>query len=387
MSKVDPYITAPARGRARSSSMHEDTHSELLDDLDALNGIAPSSSSSKTSGDDGGSAANSSSSRSSRRRTSREGASDRGGGGKLSQKTISMLTNLEEAVKTVPFELEHTVERVLSEEELAEQELAEQERRKRHASTTSDPLGGGGSSNNSVSGGNSHSSSASAAGGGALSSSAAASGGLASLVAPMRGISLNAGSGGVGSGGSSSDAAAPGSIIAPSSTATAGGRRRPAGPNDKGFDYLVKLLLLGDSGVGKTSLLLRYSDDKFQPSLLSTAGVDYKTQMLDIDGQTVKCQIWDTAGQQRFHVITQAYYRGAHGIVLVYDASDASEASFHNVRYWMENISKHASAGVCKMLLGNKIDVKGRKVGAHSDFFSNVDVRGDRTRSHCDIIT
>ena len=83
----------------------------------------------------------------------------------------------------------------------------------------------------------------------------------------------------------------------------------------------MKLLLLGDSGTGKTSLMLRFAEEKFSGSLLSTAGVDYKTCMLDVDGTPAKLQIWDTAGQQRFHVITQAYYRGAHGIVLVYDCA------------------------------------------------------------------
>jgi small GTP-binding protein len=142
-----------------------------------------------------------------------------------------------------------------------------------------------------------------------------------------------------------------------------GDKGKKAGKDgDKEFDIAIKLLLLGDSGVGKTSLMMRYAEDKFSNSLLSTAGVDYQTQYLDIDGRRVKCQIWDTAGQQRFHVITQAYYKGAHGIVLVYDAADPSETSFNNVRYWMENIRKHANAMVQKVLIGNKIDMKGKKV-------------------------
>ena len=136
--------------------------------------------------------------------------------------------------------------------------------------------------------------------------------------------------------------------------------RRPA--DDKDYDVLVKLLLLGDGGVGKTSLMLRFSEDKFSSSLLSTAGVDYKTQHLDIDGRKVKLQLWDTAGQARFHTITQSYYKSAHGIVLVYDAADASEASFHNVRYWMESIQKHANVHAQRVLIGNKCDVKGKKV-------------------------
>lgn len=142
--------------------------------------------------------------------------------------------------------------------------------------------------------------------------------------------------------------------------------RRPA--DDKDYDVLVKLLLLGDGGVGKTSLMLRFSEDKFSASLLSTAGVDYKTQHLDIDGRKVKLQLWDTAGQARFHTITQSYYKSAHGIVLVYDAADSSEASFHNVRYWMENIQKHANVHAQRVLIGNKCDVKGKKVRQHLPF-------------------
>lgn len=103
----------------------------------------------------------------------------------------------------------------------------------------------------------------------------------------------------------------------------AGGARRKK--EDSEYDVQVKLLLLGDSGVGKTSLMQRYSEDKFSPSLLSTAGVDYKVQMLEVEGKRVKCQIWDTAGQQRFHVITHSYYKSSHGIVLVYDASEPHE--------------------------------------------------------------
>jgi Ras-related protein Rab-8A len=128
------------------------------------------------------------------------------------------------------------------------------------------------------------------------------------------------------------------------------------------FDILVKILLLGDSGVGKTSLMLRYADDKFASSLISTAGVDYKTSYLECAGKTIKCQLWDTAGQERFHVITQAYYKSAHGIALIYDVSQQSEESFRNVRYWMENINKHANPHCLRMLIGNKCDVKSRKI-------------------------
>ncbi|CAB1099861.1 unnamed protein product [Ectocarpus sp. CCAP 1310/34] len=128
------------------------------------------------------------------------------------------------------------------------------------------------------------------------------------------------------------------------------------------FDRTIRILLLGDSGVGKTSLMTRFSEDKFAPTLISTAGVDYKVQTLDINGKRVRCQIWDTAGQERFHVITRTYYRGAHGIALAYDVTD--DDSFKNVNYWMANIQTHAEPGhrMQKMILGNKVDIEDRAV-------------------------
>ena len=119
-------------------------------------------------------------------------------------------------------------------------------------------------------------------------------------------------------------------------------------------DVLVKLLLIGDSGVGKSCLLLRYSEQKFQTSFITTIGIDFKIRTVELDGKRVKLQIWDTAGQERFRTITAAYYRGAHGVLLVYDVTD--ETSFSNVRNWMRNIESHASEGVAVALIGNKAD-------------------------------
>lgn len=126
------------------------------------------------------------------------------------------------------------------------------------------------------------------------------------------------------------------------------------------YDYLIKLLLIGDSGVGKSCLLLRFSDDSFTASFITTIGIDFKIRTIELDGKRIKLQIWDTAGQERFRTITSAYYRGAMGILLCYDVTD--EASFMNVRNWMKNIEQHASKNVNKILLGNKCDIVEKKV-------------------------
>ncbi|KAI8902489.1 ras family-domain-containing protein [Globomyces pollinis-pini] len=126
------------------------------------------------------------------------------------------------------------------------------------------------------------------------------------------------------------------------------------------YDYLIKLLLIGDSGVGKSCLLLRFSDDSFTPSFITTIGIDFKIRTIDLDGKRIKLQIWDTAGQERFRTITTAYYRGAMGILLTYDVTD--ERSFNNIRNWIRNIEQHASEGVNKILIGNKCDMLDKKV-------------------------
>ena len=92
----------------------------------------------------------------------------------------------------------------------------------------------------------------------------------------------------------------------------------------------IKLLLIGDSGVGKSCCLLRFSEDSFTPSFITTIGIDFKIRTIELDGKRVKLQIWDTAGQERFRTITTAYYRGAMGILLVYDVTD--ERSFNSTR-------------------------------------------------------
>ncbi|QSL65940.1 hypothetical protein MERGE_003077 [Pneumocystis wakefieldiae] len=126
------------------------------------------------------------------------------------------------------------------------------------------------------------------------------------------------------------------------------------------YDYLFKLLLIGDSGVGKSCLLLRFSDDTYTESYISTIGVDFKIRTIELEGKTVKLQIWDTAGQERFRTITSSYYRGAHGIIIVYDVTD--QDTFNNVKQWLQEIDRYASESVNKLLIGNKSDMADKKV-------------------------
>ena len=125
------------------------------------------------------------------------------------------------------------------------------------------------------------------------------------------------------------------------------------------YDYLFKLLLIGDSGVGKSCLLLRFADDTYTESYISTIGVDFKIRTIELEGKTVKLQIWDTAGQERFRTITSSYYRGAHGIIVVYDVTD--ESTFANVKQWLQEIERYACEGVNKLLVGNKADLTSSK--------------------------
>ncbi|XP_055827732.1 ras-related protein RABA5a-like [Solanum dulcamara] len=121
-------------------------------------------------------------------------------------------------------------------------------------------------------------------------------------------------------------------------------------------DYLFKIVLIGDSAVGKSNLLARFARDEFYPNSKSTIGVEFQTQKLDINGKEVKAQIWDTAGQERFRAVTSAYYRGAVGALLVYDMS--RRLTFENIGRWLNELQTHSDMNVVTILVGNKSDLK-----------------------------
>uniref|UniRef100_UPI00358FB5A8 ras-related protein Rab-35-like isoform X2 n=1 Tax=Myxine glutinosa TaxID=7769 RepID=UPI00358FB5A8 len=132
----------------------------------------------------------------------------------------------------------------------------------------------------------------------------------------------------------------------------------------KEYDHLFKLLIIGDSGVGKSSLLLRFADNTFSGSYITTIGVDFKIRTVEMDGERVKLQIWDTAGQERFRTITSTYYRGTHGVIVVYDVTSAE--SFVNVKRWLHEIGQNCD-DVSRVLVGNKNDEPGKKVVESAD--------------------
>ena len=121
-------------------------------------------------------------------------------------------------------------------------------------------------------------------------------------------------------------------------------------------DTVYKVLLLGDSSVGKTCFLLRYCDKTFQEAHLSTIGLDYRLKSMTLNNEkNIKLQIWDTAGQDRFRALTKNYYKGANGIILIYDIS--ATQTFENVKIWINNIKEEANPNVIIYLVGNKIDL------------------------------
>lgn len=124
---------------------------------------------------------------------------------------------------------------------------------------------------------------------------------------------------------------------------------------DNKIDYVFKVVLIGDSAVGKSQLLARFSRNEFSLESKATIGVEFQTRTVVVDHKTIKAQIWDTAGQERYRAVTSAYYRGAVGAMLVYDIT--KQQSFDHVQRWLEELRAHADANIVIMLIGNKSDL------------------------------
>lgn len=129
---------------------------------------------------------------------------------------------------------------------------------------------------------------------------------------------------------------------------------------DQNFDYMFKLLIIGNSSVGKTSFLFRYADDSFTSAFVSTVGIDFKVKTVFRNDKRVKLQIWDTAGQERYRTITTAYYRGAMGFILMYDITN--EESFNAVQDWCTQIKMYSWDNAQVVLVGNKMDLEEERV-------------------------
>ncbi|CAN4098797.1 unnamed protein product [Withania somnifera] len=125
---------------------------------------------------------------------------------------------------------------------------------------------------------------------------------------------------------------------------------------DHEYDYLFKIVVIGDSGVGKSNILSRFTRNEFCLESKSTIGVEFATRTLQVEGKTVKAQIWDTAGQERYRAITSAYYRGAVGALLVYDIT--KRQTFDNVLRWLRELRDHADSNIVIIMAGNKSDLK-----------------------------
>jgi len=125
---------------------------------------------------------------------------------------------------------------------------------------------------------------------------------------------------------------------------------------DDDYDYLFKVVLIGDSGVGKSNFLSRFTRNEFSLESKSTIGVEFATRSINVDGKMIKAQIWDTAGQERYRAITSAYYRGAVGALLVYDIT--RHVTFENVERWLKELRDHTEHNIVVMLVGNKSDLR-----------------------------
>ncbi|CAF1121593.1 unnamed protein product [Rotaria sordida] len=126
------------------------------------------------------------------------------------------------------------------------------------------------------------------------------------------------------------------------------------------FDYLFKILIIGDSGVGKTTILQRFAQDYFSTEYVATIGVDFQIRTLDIDSKRCKLQVWDTAGQDRFKCVVSSFYRNANGVIICFDLTDLE--SFRNVNNWFEEVKRYCPEQTPIFLIGTKSDLKTRRM-------------------------
>lgn len=137
-------------------------------------------------------------------------------------------------------------------------------------------------------------------------------------------------------------------------------RDRPPSSSSTAFDYLFKIVLVGDTGVGKSCLLMRFADDGFNDRMTATIGVDFRIRSMQVDGKHIKLQIWDSAGQERFRALTASYYRGAHAVAVVFDLSRYNSIDTVSDT-WLDEIDKHCGRDVRKILIGNKSDLVAKR--------------------------
>nr|XP_043621019.1 ras-related protein Rab2BV-like [Erigeron canadensis]XP_043621020.1 ras-related protein Rab2BV-like [Erigeron canadensis] len=146
------------------------------------------------------------------------------------------------------------------------------------------------------------------------------------------------------------------------------------GKVDQDYDYLLKIVLIGDSGVGKSNILSRFTRNEFYLESKATIGVEFATRTLQVEGKTIKAQIWDTAGQERYRAITSAYYRGAVGALLVYDIT--KKPTFDSVQRWLHELRANADSNIVVLMAGNKSDLNHLRAVAEQDGQSLAEKEG-----------
>jgi small GTP-binding protein len=134
---------------------------------------------------------------------------------------------------------------------------------------------------------------------------------------------------------------------------------------NRGYDLSIKILTIGDSAVGKTCLLMRFANETFSPTFITTIGIDFKVKYVDVDGKRIKLQLWDTAGQERFRSITNSYFRGANGSIVVYDVTNPE--TFKHIGGWLDDLDRAHIRKDCVFLIANKIDASNQRLVSRAE--------------------